>query len=151
MIGFHWLKLVGELEEKLLGLFVPVSPEFLWILINFSAGNFKGNGLIGLRSKKKILPLSIRRLNLLLIGSHKSVPWNNTFNNLWVINLEEQTLLIGFWILLLGDLVTRSTNLNKLLGINLYLFRRRLCWCSQCFFCCSSPQIGLMFFTLGMG
>jgi len=46
--------------------------------------------LIRLSSKQKVLPLLVRRFNLLFVGSHESVPRHGPFNNFWVVNLCQQ-------------------------------------------------------------
>ena len=52
--------------------------------------------------------------------------------------LKQQTLLSGLWITLLGHLVARTSNFNKLLYVNSDLFRCRLSWSLLGFFSSTS-------------
>jgi hypothetical protein len=54
------------------------------------------------------------------------MPRHNALCNFWIVNLVQERLLSVFWVTLLGNSVTRTTNLYKLLDVNSSLLRCRL-------------------------
>lgn len=62
-----------KLQEELLGVFVPVGPEFGVRFLYFTARYLESNRFVWFCGKQQILPLAVWRLNLLLIGRHKTV------------------------------------------------------------------------------
>lgn len=112
------LVLERDLKEELLGLGVPVRPEAVVHLVNLATRHLERYGLIGLRSEQQVLPLAIRRLHTLLIGRHESVPRYEVVNDLRVVDLEEQTLMLGDRIALFGHFVTGATDLDELFNVH---------------------------------
>ena len=96
-------------------------PEFVLVLVYLSAGHLERNRLVGLGGKQQILPLFVRRLNALLVGGHESVARRQALHYLRIINLKEQTLLLGIGTPLLGDLVAGSADFDKLSYVNVGL------------------------------
>lgn len=118
--------LEGELQKELLGRPVPVSPELLGVLIDLPTGDLEGDSLVWFGGKEEVLPLLVRWLHLLFIGGHESMTRHDALHDLRQVNLIEQTLLSHLWITLLGHLVSRASNLDKLLDIHPGFLRRRL-------------------------
>lgn len=139
-----------ELQEELLGLPVPVSPELAFGLVNLPAWHLEGDGLIGLGGHEQVLPAPVRGLDPLLVGRHEAVAWHDALGDLRVVDLEEEALLAHLGVSLLGHFVTRAADLHKLLHLHLDLLWRRLGGGLLGLLGGSPGQVGLVLFPLGV-
>lgn len=138
-----------KLQEELLRIIVPVSPELVLPLVNFSTGNLESNGLIRLASNEQILPCFIWRFDSLFVGRHEAM-FRLSLRNLRVVDLKQQAMLSIFRISLFCYFVSRSSNLHKLLNAHLRFFRG---WLNRSFFRflgCSASKVLLMLLSLSV-
>lgn len=63
---------------------------------NAAPTHLEGNSLIWLSSKEQVLPTTIRGLNALFVSRHETMPWPNSFSDLWIVNLKEKQLVYRF-------------------------------------------------------
>lgn len=148
--GRRLLHLEVELQEKLLGFPIPVSPEFAFSLINLPARHLEGNGLVGLGGHEQVLPAPVGRLDPLLVGGHEAVARRDALGDLRVVDLEEEALLAHLRVPLLGHFVAGAPNLHKLLHFHLDLLGRRLGGGLLSLLGGSPGQVGLMLLPLGV-
>lgn len=64
--GLQLLRVEVELQEKLLGLLIPVNPELAPGLVALSAWHLEGDGLLELGSHQQVLPVQVLGLDLIL-------------------------------------------------------------------------------------
>lgn len=96
----HHLHLEGKLQEKLLGIFVPMCPELGVMFLYLSAWNFKCDSFVGLSCKQQVLPSAVWWLDLLFISWHESVSWLYSFSNFCnkINYLYGSHLFSAYWI-----------------------------------------------------
>merc|ERR1712039_819748 len=78
-----------DLHREDLARLVPVHIELVVILVDLHVRHLERYGLVGLASQEKILELRIRRLDLLLVSGHESVPRLGLIRNLRVLHFEQ--------------------------------------------------------------
>lgn len=117
------LELEAKLQEEFFSFLVPVTPETMVRLVNFTRRNLEGDGFIRLRGKEQILPLPIWRFYLLFVGRHEPVPGCHPLSNLRIVHLKQQRLLPVLRVSLLGHPVTGPTYLDELLDVYTSLLR----------------------------
>jgi len=139
-----------ELQEKLFGLRVPVSPELSLVLVNLPAGHLERYGLVRLSSEQQILPLSIRGFHPLLVRRHEPVPRGCPVHDFRVIHLEQQGLLLRLRNPLLRYFVTGSSNFDEFFHFNNRFERRGLNGLLLSVPSGTFRQIRLMLFALGV-
>lgn len=139
-----------KLQEELLRIVVPVSPELALPLVDLSAGNLESDGLVRLASHQQILPRFIWRLDSLFVCRHEAM-FRLALRYLRVVNLKQQAVLSIIRISLFGYFVTRSSNLHKLLDAHFRFFRGWLNRSFLCFLRCSASKVLLMLLSLSVG
>lgn len=112
-----------KLQEELLRVPVPVRPELALRLLHLPTGHLERDRLVGLSSEQQVLPLAVWRLNLLLVRGHEAMARHNHVRDLWVVDLEEQTLLATARIPLLRHPVAGTTDFHELLRLHARLVR----------------------------
>lgn len=112
-----------KLKEKLFGVLVPVDPELALLLLDLPTWYFECDRLVGFGSEEEILPFTVWRLNLLLVGRHEAMSRYDAVADFRIIDLEQQRLLSAFRISLLCHSITRTTNFHELLGLDSRLLR----------------------------
>lgn len=147
------LSLEGDLNPKLLVVFVKPSPVLALGAIDLASLKLEGTCLVGLSSDQQVLELLVRLLNFLLKSRHESDSRLDILRDLRILQLEQQTQLPRQRIPSLCNLVTRSSNLDDIsLDLNLRQARQVLIsvFSQLCFSGSTSGQIGLMLATLSV-
>lgn len=104
----------------------------------------------------QVLMLLRRRFDMLFVRRHESMPRRDVFRDFGIVHLEEQAQLPGDWIFDFRNLISRTSNLDKLLYLNLGLLRLlslELLGIDGSIFgfsCCSPRQVCLMLLSLRM-
>ena len=97
------------------GLTILMGPQLPFPTVHSTTLNLKGNTLIWLRCDNQILKSFMCSLDLLFPRAHKPKPRLNSSCDLWKLELKKQTRLSRHGISHLRDLVSRSSNLHKVL------------------------------------
>ena len=95
-----------------------MGPEPGLGLVHLPRGHLEPDCLVGLGGEHEILPFSVWRLHLLLVGRHEAMPGAHALSDLGVVNLEQQALLAVVGIPLLGHPVAGPPDLDELLDVD---------------------------------
>src|SRR4051794_36053511 len=91
---FHSVQnLSSDLSTSRLGILRRVVLSRTFIGGGDRTSHLERNGLVGLCGEEEVLPSLVGGLHSLLVGGHESVPGNDPFRDLGVVDLEEESLL----------------------------------------------------------
>ena len=108
-----FVRLEEELQFEHTRRRVPLRHEFIFCFVDLLVGNLESDVLVGRGGEHQVLEVLIGRLHLLLERTHEAITRLQTTLDFGILNLEEETKLIGRGVLLLHHLISRSSNLDR--------------------------------------
>ena len=92
---------------------VPLRHEFIFRFVDLLIGNLESDVLVRSSGKHQVLKVLVWSLNLLLERTHETIARLQATLDFGILNLEEETQLVGRCILLFHHLIAGSTNLDR--------------------------------------
>lgn len=115
-VSFLPLSLEHDLDPKLLAVFIKPRPVFPFPAIDLSGLQLEPTRLVRLRGDQQVLKVLVRGLvHFLLERRHETHTRYDPRCDLLILQLEQQTLLSRHGIPHLGDLVSGTTDLDRVL------------------------------------